>query len=51
MRTSSYMLLQPVTHFSDGTVVATVLAFHHGEGEQRYPFGTLATRDRLVRRP
>ena len=37
------MLLQPATHFSDGTVVATVLALHHGEGEQRSPFGKLAT--------
>src|SRR4029450_3159478 len=37
MRTSSYMLRQPATHFSDGTVDATFLAFHHGEGEQRYP--------------
>jgi hypothetical protein len=45
------MLLQPATHFSDGIVVATVLALHHGEGEQRYPFGKLATNDRLVRRP
>jgi len=51
MRTSSYLLLQPAAHFADGTVVATVLAFHHGEGKQRYPCGQLATSDRLVRRP
>jgi hypothetical protein len=31
MRTSS-MLRQPATHFFDGTVVAAVFAFHHGEG-------------------